>query len=176
MKYCKWLILIALCTFAMVNISQDNSDVEMISWEEQSWKTSGGSSRITIWADGRSEAKVVPEAYIQNHPKLRPRDGWAMKRDENGVHFVRTNVFSVQVAKEKFQQALAAGIRLLETFKIDYTDGGGTVVGVQTDGKLKETLIPLFPDQAIGSPNHKRFKAVSKALSEFDRKAYETED
>ena len=59
------------------------------------------------------------------------------------------------------------------TFKPDYLDGSGTLVGVEIDGKLIETVIPMFLDQDRGSINRKRFIAVSKVLSDFDRHAYD---
>ena len=70
-----------------------------------------------------------------------------MEQGNKGPYFVRENVYPQNVAKDKFDQALAAGIRLLETFKPDYVDGSGTLVGVQVDGELKETVVPLFLDQ-----------------------------
>jgi hypothetical protein len=149
----------------------------MIFWEHQSWEAGGGRSRLTLWADGRSEVVVVPDAYFQpNSVKLRLRDGWVMKQGKNGLYFVRANVFPQNVAKDKFNQALAAGIGLLQTFKPGYVDGSGTVVGVQINGELKETVIPMFLDQHRGSANHQRFIAVSKVLSDFDRNAYDTHD
>jgi hypothetical protein len=182
MKSCKWLILIVFSIIPVSCSSQtapslNASDVEMIFWEQQSWEVGGGRSRLTIWADGRSEVMVVPDAYFQpSSEKLRLRDGWVMKRGEKGLYFVRTNVFPVKIAKDKFNQALAAGIRLLKTFKPDYVDGSGTVVGVQINGELKETVIPMFLDRHRGSANHQRFIAVSKALSDFDRQAYDIQD
>ncbi len=68
---------------------------------------------------------------------------------------------------------MAAGIHRLKTFKPDYLDGSGTLVGVEIDGKLIETVIPMFLDRDWGSVNHKRFIAVSKVLSDFDRHAYD---
>jgi len=47
--------------------------------------------------------------------------------------------------------------------------GSGTLVGVGIDGKLIQTVIPMFLDQDRGSVNHKRFITVSKVLSHFDR-------
>ncbi len=44
-------------------------------------------------------------------------------------------------------------------------------VGVHIDGKLIETVIPMFLDRHKGSSNHKRFMAVSRVLSDFDRHA-----
>jgi hypothetical protein len=179
MKFCKLLILIAISIIPVSCRSQtapslNLSDVEMIFWEQQSWEAGGGKSRLTIWADGRSEVMVVPETYFQpNSEKLHLRDGWVMKEGANGLCFVRANVFPVNVAKDKFNQALAAGISFLQTFKPGYVDGSGTVVGVKIAGELKETVIPMFLDQHRGSANHQRFIAVSKVLSDFDRHAYD---
>ncbi|UCD90699.1 MAG: hypothetical protein JSW04_04525 [Desulfobacterales bacterium] len=99
-----------------------------------------------------------------------------MKKSQEGIYFLRTNVFSGKVAKDKFNQALAAGIHLLKTFRPNYVDGGGTLVGVQIKGELKETVIPMFLDQHTGSANHQRFIAVSKVLSDFDRQAYDIQE
>lgn len=99
-----------------------------------------------------------------------------MEPGRKGPYFVRKNVFPENVAKDKFDQALVAGIRLLETFKPDYVDGSGTLVGVQIDGELKETVIPMFLDRHQGSANHKRFVAVSKVLADFDRHAYDIQN
>lgn len=182
MKICKLLILIAFFIIPVSCRSQtaptlNPSDVEMIFWEYQSWEAGGGRSRLTIWADGRSEIMVVPDAYFRPKvEKLRLRHGWVMKQGDNGLYFVHTDVFPVSVAKDKLNQALAAGIGLLETFQPSYLDGSGTVVGVQINGELKETVIPMFLDQHRGSANHQRFIAVSKVLSDFDRHAYDIHD
>jgi hypothetical protein len=99
-----------------------------------------------------------------------------IKQGENNLYFVRANIFPLKVAKDKFNQALAAGIGLLQTFRPGYLDGSGTVVGVQIDGELRETVIPMFADRDKGSANHQRFVAVSKILSDFDRHAYDIQD
>ena len=96
-----------------------------------------------------------------------------MKKDAQGLYFIRENVFPENVARDKFNRALAAGIHLLETFKRDYQDGSGTLVGVQIGGVLKETVIPMFLGPHKGSVNHNRFVAVSEVLSDFDRRAYD---
>lgn len=179
MRFGKLISLIALC-LALLGCSREPAPVlipsgaEMVFWENQSWEVGGGRSRLTIWADGRSEVMVIPDAYFRREPeKLRPRDGWTMKEGREGVYFIRTNVFQEQVAKAKFTQALAAGIHLLKTFRPDYVDGSGTLVGVKIDGELKDTMIPMFLDRQRESANHKRFVAVSKVLSDFDRHAYD---
>jgi hypothetical protein len=182
MKFCKLFILIAVSIIPVGCRSQtapplNSSDVEMIFWEQQSWEAGGGRSRLTIWVDGRSKVVVVPDEYFQpNSERLHLRDGWVMEQGEKGLYFVRANVFPQNVAKDKFNQALAAGIGLLQTFKPGYVDGSGTVVGVQINGELKETVIPMFLDQHRGSANHRRFIAVSKVLSDFDRHAYDIQD
>lgn len=175
----KWFTVIALCIIPLgcgsqSGTSSDNAKVEMIFWESQSWEAGGGRSRLTIWADGRSEVVVVPDAPLRlQSEKLHLQEGWRMEPGRKGPYFVRKNVFPENVAKDKFDQALVAGIRLLETFKPDYVDGSGTLVGVQIDGELKETVIPMFLDRHQGSANHKRFVAVSKVLADFDRHAYD---
>ncbi len=182
MKPCKWVILIAISIAPFgCNSQPDPSanapDVQMIFWERQSWETGGGRSRLTLWTDGRSEAIVVPNAFFRHRAqKLRLRYGWVMKQSQDGLYFVRANVFPETIAKSKFNQALAAGIHLLQTFKPSYVDGSGTLVGVQMNGELEETVIPMFLDQHQGSANHQRFIAVSKVLSDFDRHAYDIDD
>lgn len=52
-----------------------------------------------------------------------------------------------EVAREKFQRAFEAGIHLLESFRPDYVDGEGTLVGIQIHGELKETVVPMFLDK-----------------------------
>ncbi len=96
-----------------------------------------------------------------------------MKKGTQGLFFLRENAFPKNIAQDKFNRALAAGINLLETFKPDYVDGGGTLVGIQIDGEVKETVIPMFLNRNTGSANHKRFIAVSEILSNFDRQAYD---
>ena len=90
-----------------------------------------------------------------------------------GVSFIRDPAFPEDLAREKFRRAFEAGIHLLETFRPDYVDGSGTLVGIQIDDKFNETVIPMFLDKQQGTRNHKRFLAVSKILSEFDVDAYE---
>lgn len=90
--------------------------------------------------------------------------------------FVRANVFPKTVTKSKFDRAVAAGIHLLKTFEAGYVDGSGMLVGVQINGELTATVIPMFLDQHQGSANHRRFIAVSKVLSDFNRQAYDIDD
>jgi hypothetical protein len=179
MRYNLQIGLIALCLALPGCSSQSHSDhgipdAEMIFWEHQSWEVGGGRSRLTIWADGRSEVMVVPDATLRHKPEiLVVREGWTMKKEGEGLYFVRRDVFQRQVAKEKFNRALAAGIHQLKTFRPDYVDGSGTLVGIQIDGAVKETVIPMFLDRNMGSANHKRFLAVSDLLSYSDRRAYD---
>lgn len=170
---------IALCLILPVCSPQSPADhgipdAEMIFWEHQSWEVGGGRSRLTIWADGRSEVMVIPDAYLRNRPeRLRVRRGWTVKISSDGLYFVRSDVFQGQVAKEKFSRALAAGIHQLKTFRPGYVDGSGTLVGILIGGKVVETVIPMFLDENMGSANHKRFLAVSEVLSYFDTRAYD---
>ncbi len=149
---------------------------QMIFWELQSWETGGGKSRLSIWSDGRSEVMVMPGQYFAHNPDgLVPRNGWSVRNGKFGLRFIRSNVFTEEVAREKIRRAMVAGIHQLKTFKPDYLDGSGTLVGVQIDGKLIETVIPMFLDRHRGSSNHVRFIAVSKVLSDFDRHAYDVQ-
>ncbi len=178
-KLARRTILLALCMGLLSCSSEPTSKgkpprAQMIFWELQSWETGGGKSRLTIWSDGRSEVMVGPDEYFRRNPRmLLPRDGWTVSNGKRGYHFIRTKVFSEEVAKEKFRQAMAAGIHRLKTFKPDYLDGSGTLVGVEIDGKLIEKVIPMFLDRNKGTVNHKRYIAVAKVLSDFDRHAYD---
>jgi hypothetical protein len=117
---------------------------------------------------------VVPDEYFRRNPDMvLPRNGWMVRNGKLDLHFIRTNVFPEEIAKEKVRQAMAAGIHRLKTFKPGYLDGSGTLVGVEIDGKLIETVIPMFLDQDRGTANHKRFIVVAKVLSDFDRHAYD---
>ena len=176
MNLSKKISLALLCISLIGCSSQPAPDVpppdaEMIFWEQQSWEVGGGRNRLTIWKDGRSEIIVVPGAFY-NSVELRPREGWSRKKGATGGYFVRTNVFPEKIATYKFNQALAEGIHLLETFKPDYVDGGGTLVGVQVNGRLTETVIPMFLDQQQGTPNHERYVTVAKLLAKFNKNAF----
>ncbi len=147
---------------------------DMLFWEWQSWETGGGRNRLTIWKDDRSQIVVVPDAFTRGQPKrFKPHEGWIMVEKASGVSFIREPAFPRDVAREKFTKAFEAGIHLLESFRPDYVDGSGTLVGIQIDGKLKETVIPMFLDKNRGTRNHKRFLAVSEILANFDVHAYE---
>ncbi len=147
---------------------------EMLFWEWQSWETGGGRNRLTIWKDGRSQVVVVPDAYTRRHPeKFHAREGWKQVKGPRGISFVQEPAFPEDEAREKFRKAFEAGIHLLQTFGPDYVDGSGTVVGIQIDGKLKETVIPVFVENNQGTTNHKRFLDVSKILADFPVDAYD---
>jgi hypothetical protein len=150
--------------------------VEMIVWEHQNWETNGGFERLTIWKDGRSEVVVAPLRHASGgQENLRPKRGWkkVKRKSPPRVEFVRKDIYPPDVARAKFRSALVAGIHLLESFKPGYVDGNGTRVAIQTEGRLTETVIPIFPDAERGTMNHERFLAVSEVLGEFDRNAYE---
>jgi len=174
-QFARRIILMALCMGfpSCTSVPASNGKpprVGMIFWELQSWETEGGRSRLTIWSDGRSEVMIVPDEYFRRKPDmLLPRDGWTVRNGKRGLYFIRINVFPEEVAREKVRQAMAAGIHRLKTFKPGYLDGSGTLVGVGIEGKLIQTVIPMFLDRDRGSVNHKRFIAVSKVLSDFDR-------
>ena len=176
MKAGQWFVLIA-SVYVFNGCGQkplppiDVSGVEMIFWEYQSWESGGGSHRLTIWADGRSEVSVRLPDHVQYQPEqLILREGWTFTE---ATHFVRRDVFSNNTARGKFEEALRREIHLLETFQPDYVDGSGTLVGLQVNGELKETVIPLFLDRSQGSENHRRFIAVSEVMSDYDWQAYD---
>ena len=147
---------------------------EMFFWEWQSWETGGGRNRLTIWKDGRSQILVVPDAFTRGDPKrFRPHRGWMMAEKAGEVFFILRPAFPEEVARDKFQKAFEAGIHLLESFRPDYVDGSGILVGIQINGKIKEKVIPMFLERNQGTANHKRFLAVSEILSDFDTDAYD---
>ena len=152
--------------------------VEMIFWEEQRWFPPS-ESRLTIWADGRSEI-LISRRSAPFGPPL--KTGWTVVSESrnpaiNHFHRVvqRQDPLSKDEATRKFQTALAAGICYLKTFKVTYNDGGGTLVGIQLNGNLTKTLVPLFSHSGKdqngikGSLNHARYFAVKQIMSEFDR-------
>lgn len=140
---------------------------EMIFWEKQSWESGGGSERFTIWADGRSEIIVNPGPLMVRLYKMTPKEGW----ERQGNKFVNKKPFPIDVAKQKFHDALANGMHLLEPVKADYVDGGGTVVGVKIGGEVRTVTVAMFIDDDQ-SENHRRFDAVAKILDSFDTDAY----
>lgn len=159
--------------------------VEMIFWEDQEWSPPNDQSRLTIWADGRSEI-LLSQASGPYGPPL--KDGWTVaseRRNPKFGHFHsvlrRENPLPKDEAQRRFQAALAAGICDLKTFKVTYCDGGGTLVGVQINGTTEQTLIPYFYSRvklsdlvsddpgSKGSLNYRRYEAVTKVMGDFDR-------
>ena len=146
------------------------SQITMIFWEEQSWKPGGGSERLTLWASGRSEITLKRWGETQ---KTNP--GWSATKVGHFSYYRKADPFPPAVAVAKFHAAISAGIEQLKSFPPGFADGGGTLVGIESDGKLKETVIPFFihPDQPDNenSENHRRYLAVEKVLGDFDTDA-----
>jgi hypothetical protein len=144
----------------------------MIFWENQVWKAGGGGERLTLWADGRSEITVRRFGRAR-----KPKPGWTVAAQKPFTIYTRADPLSKDEATQKFAAALAAGIQELKSFPPGYSDGGGTLVGIQRNGELTETTVPqfMFPGRADneGSENHKRFLAVQKAIGDFDADASE---
>jgi hypothetical protein len=144
----------------------------MIYWEQQKGFPPE-QSRLTLWADGRSEIFL---RNLFNSP-LKVKAGWKIvKEDPNEPcdrkEVQRLNPLSQEEAKRRFNEALAAGICDLKTFEMRYTDGGGTGIGVQINGRLEAKTIPFFVQEykdEKGSLNHRRYLAVEKIMSDFDR-------
>ena len=146
----------------------------MIVWEYQNWAPNGGYKRLTIWRDGHSQVEVLPRAHWSiSQMNIQAKSGWIAERYEHHIMFVRKDIYPPEVARVKMQQAIEAGIQILETFRPGYRNGGGTRVVVQINGQQKETVIPMFMDANKGTANHKRFLSVSKILNGFDTDAYE---
>jgi hypothetical protein len=139
--------------------------VEMIFWEDQSWKHNGRRSRLSLWKDGRSE--IVLTGFESG--KLKP--GWEIAQ-YSSFQVRRRNPLSKEKAMERFHTALAAGIHELKTFMPGYSDGAGTLVGVEINGKLTEITIPAFVQPGKyeqGSLNERRYLAVKKLMGDFER-------
>jgi hypothetical protein len=150
----------------------DASRVDFIFWENQSWMSNGPSARLTLWSNGHSEI------LVRSFGKTRqPKSGWTVEQDEMWAQYRKADPYPADEVKHKISAALAAGIQQLRTFRPGYRDGSGTLVGVQVNGNLTETSIPMFihpgqPDNA-GSENHKRFLEIEKILGDFDTKPVE---
>ena len=175
-------LLVLICAIAVPVLTTGSErapmpdEVEMIVWEHQNWESNGGFERLTIWSDGRSEVVVAPLRYSHDRQEnLRTKSGWerVWYKSPPHVEFVRRNIYPPEVARAKFKGALAAGIHLLESFKPDYLDGGGTRVVVRAKGREREIIVPMFTDREKTTLNYKRFLAVSEVLDGFDRSAYE---
>lgn len=117
--------------------------VEMIYWESRSWNGSGNFRRLKLWREGRSELRTNKATVAD---PMSPGEAIA-----------------------RFNAALAAGITELETFRPDYTDGGGVIVGVQIDGIVTTKTIPMFIEGQEGSQNHRRYLAVRKIMADYER-------
>lgn len=150
--------------------TQPTTKITSIFWEKQVWGLGGGKSRLTLWADGRSEITVR-----RRRPAAPAKPGWTMTKDDDGTVYHKASPLSAEESRKKFADAITAGIAELKTFAADYSDGGGTLVGIENDGKIKQIVIPMFihPDEPDnkGSENHKRFLAVQKVIGEFDTNA-----
>ncbi len=159
-------LVIALATLPAIEAAEEPK-VQMIFWEKQNWEPGGGSERLTLWLDGRSEILVKRPGTLH-----KPRPGWIAERQSSGACYRKNNPLTAAQTRERFIAALKAGLRELKTFATGYNDGSGIVVGVEVEGKLKETIVPMFlhPEEPNnqGSENHRRFLAVQKALGSFD--------
>lgn len=148
---------------------------EALVWEEQNWETGGGSCRLTLWADGRSEMRVFPTSFALRRGDLRPLPGWSAEEDDTGrLSFVRRGVVSESEARQRFRRAWRAGIAHIEPFTPDYLDGGGTRIELHVDGRVEEKVIPLFLGERLGSPDHHRFQAVAEVLGPCEWEAFTT--
>lgn len=177
-----WLLLAgalwgAGCGESPVSVFPVPDGAEVLIWEEQSWETGGGACRLTLWADGRSEMRVLPTSFALWRGDLRPQPGWSAEKDETGeLSFVRREVFPRHGARDRFRRAWQAGIARIEPFAPDYVDGGGTRIELHIDGQVEEKVIPLFLGDRLGSPDHHRFQAVAEVLGGCDWNAFTTSD
>jgi hypothetical protein len=164
---CFLLIAFGLLVVSFANAQAASPD--MIFWEGQSWQSNGPSSRLTLWSDGRSEISFKRFGTLLSTEQLNPR--WQMREEKPMTVFYQSNPLAPDEAKARFHAALEAGIADLKTFPPGYYDGSGTVVGIETDGQLKQTTIPMFLHEGEkdnkGSENEKRFLAVKAAFGTF---------
>jgi hypothetical protein len=146
--------------------------IQMIFWEKQSWESGGPSERLTLWADGRSEIRVK-----QFGKPKKTKAGWSACEEKPWTVYTKASPYSAEKTRQKFAAAIAAGISELRTFPPGYADGSGTLLGVSVDGKLTQTVIPMFLHERQkdnkGSENHKRYLAVDAILGNFDTDATE---
>ncbi len=139
----------------------------MIFWEKQSWKTGRSSTRLTLWADGRPEITLE---QLGKPKKTKP--GWSAREENGWTIYKKTSPFSPEQVRQKYRDAFASGIDEMRTFTPGYVDGSGTPAGVRLDGKLTQTVIPMFVHDGKtdnkGSENHKKFLAIEAILGNFD--------
>lgn len=148
--------------------SEVPSGAEMLFWEWQSWETGGGRSRLTLWPDGRSEARVWSFSYDSDRFDLEAKPGWKATSDGGATLFVQDPALTAEKAKRLFRNAFRLGVHLLKPAKRDYVDGSGLVIGIQTDGVLNQQTFPGFGPEHWETKNYVRFKALCRLLGEFD--------
>ncbi len=148
------------------------SDIDLIFWEEQSWETGGYSQRLTLWADGQSEIRIVLGGRTPRSGVIRLRTGWT--KTANAL--VKRSPLPPEKAQDRFERALKAGIHLLEPVRANYLDGSGTLVGVRIGGNVREVVIAHLSESWYQTTNYRRFQAVAEAMSDFDRDAIQREE
>ena len=145
--------------------------VDFVFLEDQSWESGGGTARLTIWADGRSEIRVYAgPAHLYPNSLLRPLPGWRKLDAPSATTFIHPSPFSPTEAVQKLTAAVKAGISLLESEDPQYLDGGGVLVGVQVNGALHQAVIPTYNERLR---QRVRFDAVARALGEFPKEAFD---
>ncbi len=163
-------LLMLIIVLALANAAEGRQGASMIFWENQHWDGSGNSERLTLWADGRSEIAVKRRG--EPHP---PKKGWTATHDGQWTVYRRMDVYPPGKVNEMLTAAISAGIERLKSFPPGYSDGSGTLVGVESSGQVTKIVIPLFLHEVQsnnkGSENHKRYLAVEKAIGEFDTDA-----
>ena len=156
-------LAIAACVLGLVACGVEATppldQVEFVFWETQSWETGGGTTRLTIWADGKSEMRVYPgPAHLFPGSRLQARPGWQESTAPSGITFVNTSPMTPTEARQRFAAAVQAGISLLETEKPEYVDGGGVLLGARVGGELHQATIPTFNEHLR---QQTRFDAVA---------------
>lgn len=161
------VIFCLLSTLAIPCHGADNAPTidDLIIWEIQDWKSTGGHKRLTLWRDGYSEIEVV----LPDDAKTpSPSAGWERIRENDKIRYVHRNAYTPDATRKMFRQAIRAGIRRLSSFHPVKKDAGGTRVVVSLDGERKELIIPDFLGRYNGNTNHRRFQAVSAILGHFN--------
>ncbi|MCP5115692.1 MAG: hypothetical protein GY953_33105, partial [bacterium] len=128
----RWIALVMLL-WSTPGLSRADSD--FVFFESQSWETGGGKTRVTVWADGRSEILTTPDRYFELC-NLEPLAGWSRRGDD----FVKRDHLSRAAAMTRLEAAIEAGATTLLPVLPDYDDGEGYLVGYRVGGVTGEVV------------------------------------
>lgn len=158
------ILLLYFFIIDIVNTQNIPKNIDMIFLESISGLPSR--YRLTLWNNGNSEIKHDHGFTIYDSDRyiLEPKWKKILEKDSTSVVFIYKNYYSQEVALKMFNEALLAGIHLLEPYDPILFDGGGTLVGVRIDGKIIKTTISLDLDNT-NSENIKRFMEIIRILN-----------